>query len=77
MSSQAISPNTTPDTSNNGDIISSMLDSYIYDTSSLADRLAQRAMAAATTTTAATKDKSSNDTNIKDSKKSGEATGKL
>ncbi|RTE83336.1 hypothetical protein BHE90_002125 [Fusarium euwallaceae] len=75
MSFQAVSPNTTSDTSGQ-DGTTSMLGPFIYETS-LADRLIQRAMAAAAATTAATKDKASNDTNVKDIEKSGDATAKL
>ncbi|RSL69966.1 hypothetical protein CEP54_001997 [Fusarium duplospermum] len=77
MTSQAVSPNTTSDNSGQDGTTSSMLGPFIYDTSSLENRLIQRAMAATTTTTAAAKDKSSNDTNVKDFEKSGEATAKL
>ncbi|KAM6519958.1 hypothetical protein FALCPG4_013523 [Fusarium falciforme] len=75
MSSQAVSPNTTSGSPSNGNATSSMLGPFIYGTSPLADRLIQRAMAAttaATTTTPATKDKPSNDINVKVFKGSGE-----
>lgn len=46
-----------------------MLGPFIYDTSSLADRLVQRAMAEAT----ATKDEPSTGTNVEDFEEPGEA----
>ncbi|RSM09667.1 hypothetical protein CEP52_004024 [Fusarium oligoseptatum] len=76
MSSQAVSPNTTSGTSGEGDTASSMLSKFIYDTSPLADRLIQRAMAA-TTTTPSTKDEPSTNIEVKDIEKSREAMAKL
>ncbi|KAJ4189265.1 hypothetical protein NW755_006083 [Fusarium falciforme] len=73
MSSQAVSPNTASGSPSKGNTTSSMLGPFIYDTSPLADRLIQRAMAAAT----ATKDNPSNDIDVKVFEGCGETTVEL